>query len=151
MSGKTIRETLATVGVIASMVFVGMEIRQNTMVARAGAYQEIGFTAANQWMEGAHNRAYSEILFLSQDPSRWGEIDEVGWYQLGSQMTSIMRSWETVYLQVQQGLLPADAMTQLGYGVNYWPTTFERLWPDVRRRMDADFASYVEIQLGLSP
>ena len=35
MSGKAIRETLAALGVIASMVFVGLEIRQNTALARA--------------------------------------------------------------------------------------------------------------------
>ena len=91
MSDKGVRETLAAVGVIGSMLFVGWEIRQNTMVARAAAYQEIGFTAANQWMEGAHNRAYSELMLLSQDSSRWAEIDEVGWYQLASQMTSAIR------------------------------------------------------------
>ncbi len=149
MTGKGLREILAAAGVIASMVFVGMEIRQNTMVARAAAYQEIGFQAANQWMEGAHNREYSRVMMLSRDPSRWPEIDEVGWYQLASQMTSVMRGWETVYLQVEEGLLPADAMTRLGYGGNYWPATLERLWPDVRGRVGAEFASYVEEQLGL--
>ena len=151
MTDKGIRETLAAVGVIGSMVFVGWEIRQNTMVARAAAYQEIGFTAANQWMESARSRTYSELMLLSQDSSRWAEIDEVGWYQLASQMTSVMRGWETVYRQVEEGLLPGDAMTRLGYGVNYWPATLDRLWPDVKDRMDPDFAAYVESQLGLSP
>ena len=41
MSGKAIRETLAALGVIASMVFVGMEIRQNTAVARASAHNDL--------------------------------------------------------------------------------------------------------------
>lgn len=35
MSGKAIRETLAALGVIASMVFVGIEIRQNTLLVEA--------------------------------------------------------------------------------------------------------------------
>ena len=100
-------------------------------------------------MESAHNRDYSELMLLSQDSSRWSDIDEVGWYQLRSQMTSVMRGWETVYLQVEEGLLPIDGMTRLGYGVNYWPTTLERLWPDVRVRLDADFATYVEEQLDI--
>jgi len=37
MSGRAVRETLAALGVIASLVFVGAEIRQNTTVARATA------------------------------------------------------------------------------------------------------------------
>ncbi len=35
MSGKAIRETLGFLAVVASMVFVGMEIRQNTVIAHA--------------------------------------------------------------------------------------------------------------------
>jgi hypothetical protein len=41
MSGKAVRETLAALGVIASLVFVGMEIRQNTSVARAETRQAL--------------------------------------------------------------------------------------------------------------
>ena len=51
MSGKAVRETFTSLGVIASMIFVGLEIRQNTMVARAAAYQEMGFGAADRWAE----------------------------------------------------------------------------------------------------
>lgn len=43
MSGEALRETLGFIGVVASLVFVGIEIRQNTIVARAAAYQDIGF------------------------------------------------------------------------------------------------------------
>ena len=56
-------------------------------------------------------------------------------------MTEVMRRWETVYLQVEQGLLPDDPMERLGFGVSprvYWPNTFDRLWPQVRNRMDPD-------------
>ena len=48
MSGKAIRETLAALGVIASMVFVGMEIRTSNVQARAAAYQAIGIATA-EW------------------------------------------------------------------------------------------------------
>ncbi len=151
MSGKVIGETLAALGLIASLVFVGVEIRQSTMVARAGAYQELGLAAVAGWAESARDRSFTELEMLSRDTLRLDEIDDVGWSQLSSMMTSVMRGWETVYLQVQEGLLPPDAMGRLGYGVNYWPTTFERLWPNVRGRMDAEFASYVERQFGLTP
>ena len=56
MSGKTTRETLATLGVIASMVFVGLEIRQNTQAVRANAIQE------------STNVARQQVLTLAADP-----------------------------------------------------------------------------------
>ncbi len=46
MSKKAIRETLAVLGVVASLIFVGYEIRQNTIAARAAAYQAIGIATA---------------------------------------------------------------------------------------------------------
>jgi hypothetical protein len=39
MSGKDIRETVGLLLVVASMVFVGLEIRQGTTVARAQSRQ----------------------------------------------------------------------------------------------------------------
>ena len=39
--GSAIRETLAALGLIASMIFVGLEIRQNTVAARAATRQAI--------------------------------------------------------------------------------------------------------------
>ncbi len=41
MSGKAIRETLAALGVSASVVFVGLEIRQNT--AAVGSLESPNF------------------------------------------------------------------------------------------------------------
>ena len=41
MSGKAIRETLGFLAVVASMVFVGVEIRQNTRSAEVDAYQNL--------------------------------------------------------------------------------------------------------------
>ena len=46
MSGKAGRETLGMLGVIASMIFVGFEIRQSNVQARAAAYQAIGVATA---------------------------------------------------------------------------------------------------------
>ena len=58
MSGKAIRETLAALGVIASMVFVGLEIRQSNVQARAAAYQAIGIASAEAHDNWAHDRQF---------------------------------------------------------------------------------------------
>src|SRR5687768_11764576 len=41
MTGQALRETLGFMGVVGSLLFVGLEIRQNTRVARAEAYRSI--------------------------------------------------------------------------------------------------------------
>ncbi|UCC24384.1 MAG: hypothetical protein JSU98_11680 [Gemmatimonadales bacterium] len=56
MTGKTARETLGTLGVIASLVFVGLEIQQNTQAVRAAAIQE------------STNVARQQVLAIAADP-----------------------------------------------------------------------------------
>ncbi len=41
MSGKAVRETMGFLAVVAGLVFVGWEIRQNNTLARAAAYESI--------------------------------------------------------------------------------------------------------------
>src|SRR5919109_1175556 len=49
VSAAAMRETLGFIGVVASLIFVGMEIRQNTAVARGQARHDLA--ALNQeWL-----------------------------------------------------------------------------------------------------
>lgn len=61
MSGKAIRETLAALGVIASMVFVGVEIQQNTRLVEAQLESDeySGWVAIDASKQG---EAFSEVL-----------------------------------------------------------------------------------------
>jgi len=134
------------------MVFVGVEIRQNTIAARAAAYQEIGFSTADLWRPSATDPAVAALRLLAHDSSRWSEIDDVGWWQLRSIMAVGLRTWETLFLQVQEGLLPETAMKRFGWGADphlYWPY-FDRFWPDLRNLMDEEFAAYIEAQIDAS-
>ncbi len=154
MSGKAIRETLAALAVVTSLVFVGYEIRQSTISARASAYQEIGLATSDLWMILATDPEYAELQLMAFDSTRWGEIDGTGWHQMAATLTSVMRLWETTYLQVEEGLLREDAMGRLGFAVDphvYFQDAFDRLWQEVRPRMNAEFAAYIEQQFGATP
>ena len=149
MSGKAIRETLAALGVIASMVFVGLEIKQSNVQARAAAFQEIGLATSDAWRTMAFDREANGLMLMAFDSSRWGEMDETDWQQMSSLLTSVMRLWETLYLQVEEGLLPEDAMQRLGYAIDphvYFQDSFDRLWEEVRPRLDPEFIAYIETQ-----
>ena len=101
MSGKDIRDNVGLLLVVASMVFVGLEIRQSNVQARAAAYQEIGLATSDAWRTLAFDREAAELRLMSYESSRWGEIDETGWMQLAASLTSVMRIWETANLQVE--------------------------------------------------
>jgi hypothetical protein len=73
---------------------------------------------------------------------------------LASVLASVMPMSETVYLQIEERLLPEDATRRLGYAVDphvYFGDVFDRLWEEVRPRMNDEFAVYVEHQFGGTP
>ena len=142
MSKKAIRETLTAVGVVASLVFVGYEIRQNTIAARASAYQAIGIATASAFDTRAHDRN-----FLEMDKKSLEDMNETDWRQYATKMTVFARLGETVLLQVEEGLLPPDAMDRLGF--SGWSRTFSDprtacVWPLIRPGVSASFREFVE-------
>ncbi len=142
MSTKTIRETLAALGIVASLVFVGYEIQQNTVAARAAAYQAVGIATAAAFDSWAHD---PQSLMVRQKAA--DAMDATDWVQFATKMTVFARLGETVLLQVEQGLLPPDAMERLGYGG--WTGIFEDpkgacTWPLIRPGVSSSFREFVE-------
>jgi hypothetical protein len=113
MSGRKVSEILAAAGVIGSMLFVGQELRQSNIQAKAAAYQAIGTATAEY-----HSDFSDELLRQSVEAqyaeavARW---DPVEWERYLRHNLAGLRLAETVLLQIDQGLLPSDAMERLGY------------------------------------
>lgn len=55
-SVRNVGEAVAVLGVVASLVFVGLELRESRIASRAAAYQELGTAVANNWMGRANDR-----------------------------------------------------------------------------------------------
>ncbi len=140
-------EILGGLGLIASLVFVAYEVRQNTIAARASALQQLGIATAEMWGEISRNPAQLRIYFDRSDVhlSEWTADD---WARTLVQMTAWSRLAETGLLQVREGLLPPSSLELLGYSsTRYWlqnPAT-SCLWKHrLRAMVGEDFASHVE-------
>ena len=143
-------EAIALVGVLASLVFVGLEIRQNNRIARAAAYQTIGIAISESWLASATNRDLAETIdrVFAADSSSWDPLDlSVTVNYLGS----ILRLYETTYLQVQEELLPPDALESLGWSTLDEGPFLRHLWPNVRASVTPEFRAYLEAKLELGP
>ena len=139
---KNIFEAVGLVAIVASLIFLGLEIRQSNVQARAAAYQAIGIATAAAFDSLAHDR---EFLILAQKAA--DAMDKADWGQYAAKMTVFARLGETVLLQVEQGLLPPDAMERLGY--RGWTGIFEDpkgacTWPLIRPGVSSSFREFVE-------
>ena len=145
LTGRAI-EIVGAIGLIASLVFVAYEIRQNTLAARAAAIQEIGIATAEMWGEIARNPNSLRVLQRSDIPvSDWTADD---WVLQMAQMVAWSRLSETLYRQVEEGLLPQSSLEYLGYeDTKRWrqhPGIY-CLWEyRLKTFVSAEFAAFVE-------
>ncbi len=139
---KNIFEAVGMAAIVASLIFLSLEIRQSNLQARAAAYQAIGIATAAAFDSSAHDRQ-----FIIQSQKTADAMDTTDWAQLATKMTVFARLGETVLLQVEQGDLPPDAMERLGY--RGWMTIFEDpkvgcIWPLIRPGVSPSFREFVE-------
>ena len=147
MSNKGLKETIGLVGVIAGLLFVGWEIRQNNQLARAAAYQAMGAELAEFWLtaDPILSKRFSTVPLTAEDISAMSE-EELA--RAWANWVSVLRTLEATWRQVELGLLDPEAF---GYFGNNSPVftgaaanNLQLIWPEVRDLMSPDFAAFVE-------
>ncbi len=150
MSGKAIRETLAALGVIASMVFVGLEIRQNTTVARAATRQALTETATAWAMAMATD---PDLLALYDTRFNPTSALAPGDHRAGYAMVTNLWTLENVFLQVREGIADESLFASYGWRgrTEFRTPEFRDWWAGVRLRFQPDFVAAFEAEYDLAP
>ena len=152
MSWKGVREVVGFLGVAASLLFVGLEIRQNTAAARGQTRQDLA--ALNQeWLTLlAADSAFSELYFRA-----WSEDGEVAPHELRRVEFMIvleMRRLENVFFQHREGLVDDSALQSYGLqDLDIAHPRFREWWVDQgwRSAFDPEFVSFQESRPGGAP
>ena len=141
MRGKSLREVVGFAGVVGSLVFVGLEIRQNTLATRAAANQNMGTAISAVWLETAQDPERS-LLTLQFLDDRSMELTPTEEAQLANQSIAALRQYEVIWRQVELGLLGPEVLTYFGFEPGGIATG--RIWPRIRDRMSPDFRAFLE-------
>ena len=144
-------ELIATVGVLVSLVFVGLELRQNTSVARAQARNDLA-SLSQDWLlvlgqDPAANRAWRGSWY-DDAPGGLSAVEESQAYYM---MIALVRRLEVAYFHHQEGLIPEEALANYGMDSPVFESPDFRVefWPGVRENFDPDFVSFFESLQGL--
>lgn len=144
LSGWT--ELVGVVGVIASLVFVGVEIRQNTQAVRGATYQSL-------------TESSMELLFrVADDPEvgaqidAWGagaELDPVTRSKVEALVTAYLRHLENAYYQMEEGTLRPEFLENWSGNPTFGLPHFGVFWERRKRAFGSEFQSYFESRWGL--
>ena len=145
MKNVPVVESIGLVAVFAGLVFVGLEIRQNNQLAQAAAFQEIGFTTARNWLDLSQDPEFNRVFLrhFSADEAWWAAQDPRDVERIITYWIGFLRQYETIYLQVNLGLLDETAMEKLGWGPFREVAPLHYLWPYVGHFVDPTFREHI--------
>ena len=144
MSRKSIGDALGVLGVIASLGFVGMELRQSNIEARAAAFQGIGAQLNEFHQFVGADSTLNRLFWEASQPELVAQWSVADWRLVTRGRVSSLRIAESVQLQAEQGLLDETAMERLGgFGANTEVYGFACLWPMLSTVISPGLRDYV--------
>ena len=136
-------EAIGALGVIASLMFVGFEVRQNTAVAKAEAYRDFvsEINAVNLGaLDPVVNRAFVRLKLEGADPADL-TTEEVG--KLGAIALANLRIYEGLFNQVETGILEPTSLGLMSR-VDWRATHLQMYLAQFRGLFSPEFVEYFE-------
>ena len=142
-----IAQMLAIIGVIISLAFVGLEINQNTNLARNQAYLEYVESVKELSLEIATDEALPGLVArLAEELLEEDFLPEENIKILLFQNATV-RVWEGLYRSWSAGYLPQEAVANVGGGNLLNNHYFRQIaWPELKIHYSPDFISFFEEQ-----
>ena len=139
-----ISELAGAVGVIASLLYVGAQVRQNTRSMRAATYDSL-VRSNGDFLTPLIQDAALAASFEGAVAS-WVELDEVQRPRIMYLLTQLFRHWENAFFQHQQGTLaPSLWVTWQEVILSYFHQPGIQEWWQLRRTAySIEFREFLE-------
>ena len=148
MSKKTIIEILGLVALIGSLIFVGIEIRQNSLAVRGATHQSISEQVTKLYMHVATNERLSKLVSQmlpgdTSDDNLRNQLNAADELSLDFTVLTGLRRIENIYLQESDGILSDKAFERIG--LEFYQTPFSReTWEKYKTGFDKAFIDFFE-------
>ena len=139
-------ELISGIAVVASLLYVAVQLKQNTNITRASARQSIAARASEFQLAVAQN---DEILAVVTKLFQHEELSSQEEVRLHFFLGCLFRAAEEAFLQHREGFLEDEYWNKRGNLVlNYlrYPGIFEAWRPRLRSTYHSDFVEWVESQ-----
>ena len=137
-------QLLGGIGVIASLIYVAIQIRNNSRAVRAAAYQQLSASIAGLWAElGRNQELCAFALRGSDDFSALTRIEKARYRFF---LMSFLRNIENGWFQHRIGTLKEEDWQTIAADLDSLFTTpgARAAWPFVQNRSNINFRAYVD-------
>ena len=144
---RALGDKIAVIGVILSLVFVALQIKQNTSAVRAQTRQQLT-DASTEFLLAVATTDLGDMYgrFLDGEAMTDREMDHVA-----PALVATVRNLENVFLQTRDGVIDESALLSYGWrgSRTYASDAFAAWWKTNRDRFNADFVQAFEADHGL--
>lgn len=142
-----IAQVLAILGVIISLAFVGLEINQNTSLARNQAYLEYVESLKDLTLEIATDDALPGLIARLVEGEMEEDFSAEDNVRIPLFQNATVRVWEGLYRSWSAGYLPQEAVANIGGGTLLNNDYFrQKSWPAIKVHFSPDFVTFFENQ-----
>lgn len=142
-----VAEILAAVAIVFSLIFVGLEVRSNTQVARAAVYER-NIESLNQWrLELARDpdlaRLGGRFLELLDEDATEAEVDV---QRLRNMVSVLFGIYEKSFVAHRYGIMADEQWERFARlaCANRERAVGEQLWENIESLMTQEFAEFLE-------
>jgi hypothetical protein len=142
-----VAELIGGVGVIASLFYLAIQIRQNTRSVRSASYHAVvANLSALSALSGAAGRDVDAANIMLAGGANPEILNPKEFNQFRLLMTSLFRSYENIFYQHSQGMIDSsvwrgweNSMTRL-----FWLPGVQEWWPGWRIDCQSEFRDFLE-------
>ena len=140
---RNILEIIGFFSVIASLVFVGMEIRQNTTAVRGATNQAISDQVSELLLTIATDRNLAVLVTKLYEDAPREDFDSIDDMQLFMTVMTGLRRVENIFLQLEDNILDERAFDRIG--LSFYRSNYGReIWENNKQFFDRKFVPFFE-------
>jgi hypothetical protein len=143
MKSRTIVEIGGMISVIGSLIFVGVEISQNTAAVRGATQQEVSYQISEMYKMGVENEKIAYIMSQAYKGIRKSDLNETDYTRFWLFSLMGLRRIENIHLQYKNGFLSEDAFERIGMGFYQTPLVRE-IWEERKNGFEPEFVTFYE-------
>jgi len=138
-----IGQLIGALGVVASLVFVGIQVRQSVRAAKATAFQGLVSSIIDVNMTHIENPALMDVIDRAARSETLTPSDHRLYVAL---ILTAVRLAQSAYYQVELGLLDQSKLESVTYNlVRHLKTVPGRtVWSEIAQRSEPQFRQYIE-------
>ena len=143
MQKRNIIEIFGIISVVGSLIFVGIEIKQNTSVVRGATQQAVSSQVSEMYRIVSESERMAELMNGALKGASKSDLSESDYVSFWNFQMMGLRRIENIYLQYKNGLLTEDAFSRIGMGI-YRTKLVREVWEERKGDFEKDFVIFFE-------